>query len=220
MVALVVIAMAVSGACAGEEFGNEADFVIGELERTGTIAQPTEFEGQVLIYAEDVPDLLVEVRSVDTESDKKKVIRDYLKKQGRIDCILEDIEEAAEDEKFVKCSGHELVEKEDAEQFLADINLQGGDTAKRQFLGDYVSQWVVDQRLDSVMEGLSQIKNTKAIPLFGPILERMHDFPIMFEGTVLVPKKDVPDLLEQYTALKTKEDRQQLVRDYLSKAIP
>jgi hypothetical protein len=220
VVASVVIAMAMLGACTGEEFADEADFVMDELERTGTIAQPTEFEGQVLIYAEDVPTLLAEVRSKDTQSDQKVVIRDYLKKQDKINCILEGIEEAVEDEASVKCSSHELVEKNDAAQILEDIHSQGSELAARQFVGSYVSQWTVDQRLDSVMEGLSQIKNTEAIPLFGPILDKMHDFPILFEGTVLVPKKDIPGLLKQYSDLDTKEDRQELVIDYLSQAIP
>ena len=220
LVALIVIAMGVSGACAGEELGTEADFVIEELERTGTIAQPTVFDDQILVYSEDASNLLTEVNSLDNLSDKRDLIRDYLKKQARVDCILDDIEDAVADETAVKCSGHELVEKEDVAQLLDDIDAQGGDVVKRQFLGDYVAQWVVDQRLDSVMEALSQIKNTKAIPLFGPILHKMHDFPILFEGSVLVPKKDIPDLLKQYSALSIKEERQDLVRGYLSQAIP
>ena len=219
LLGLVLVASAAAGACVSDGLDKETTFVLQQLEQTEVLGVAIEFEGEVLVYPEDLSQLAAGVRAVDTLSGKEDLIADHLKKQERIDCILEDIEEAAEDEDKISCNARVLVEKDESSGLLAKINDLEGDRAKRAFLGTFVDLWLKEARSDRVVEALSQKNNVVRIPLFGRLINRVHSFPIRYEGEVVVPEKEVSELLDQYHALSTKEDRLKLVEGYLGERL-
>ena len=210
---LLVIALATAGACSLEEFKGETDFI---LEQAGTQAGAIEFEGEVLVYAEDVPGLFVEISSVDTLSERRDVVAAYLTRQERVDCILEDIEQAVEDEQKISCKGDVLVEEEDVPGLQDEISARGSEPAQRAFLGSHVYQWGETKRVDVLLDSLSQKENVKGIPLLGTVLDSIHRFPIMHEGEVLASREDVSRLLAQFSVLSTEKAKRDLVEDFLN----
>ena len=168
-----------------------------------------------MVYAPDAAGLDADMAAAGTESDKRSVAKDYLKLQSRITCILEKVEDAVEDNKEINCDGRAMVVKKNLSEVGDGIDSSEGDAAKRAYLTDYIDAWNEEQRVDRVVEGLSQMKRTKAIPLFGRLVSSIHNFPIAYEGEVLVPKKDLSDLLDEFSSLNTKDARRELVDGYL-----
>ncbi|MBI4282035.1 MAG: hypothetical protein HY672_00910 [Chloroflexi bacterium] len=223
LLGLLVVALWAAGGCASDETTKNANYVLGEMEKASTPAGPIELEGKTLVHAADLPDLVSKVNSVSQESDKIIVVRKYLIFQDRIDCILDGVEDAALNDKTIKCEGKVLVEKKGEQgllgvsEMLEAVNTRENELAKREYLTDYLDRWDELQQIKHVEESLAQMKRTNAIPVFGPMVRAIHRFPIMYEGEELVPKKDVSDLLDQFRALNTDEARRALVAQYLEK---
>lgn len=223
LVGLIVVALGLSAACVAEEYGEETDFILAELEKDSAPSGPLTFDDEVIVYAPDVPDLLADVRSANVEADKREVVSDYLTKQGRIDCILEDIVESSENDTDVACQGTILVKRETDDglpgltEVLEGINTREDEPTKRGYLSDYISTWTSNQRIERVGESLEQMKRTSDIPLFGALVTSIHNFPIMFEGEVLVPQEQIADLIDEYHSYDTDDARRRVVSDYLSR---
>ena len=224
LLGLLVIALGIAGGCVSDEIADNADLVLEELSNTsapaGAIKNP---DGETLVYAVDLPDLVVNIRSVQLDKDKKDVVKDYLTLQERIDCILDDVEESAENDTTIRCQGKVLVEEEGEDGLLgvSDIlevlNGIDGELAKRDYLDGYLDFWDEIQRINRVEDSLGQMKRTKSIPLFGTLVNAIHRFPILYEGDELVPRRDVPDLLIKYGALNTDDARRMMVMEYLER---
>ena len=102
-------------------------------------------------------------------------------------------------------------------EMLEEVSIREGELARRDYLAGYLRFWDEIQRIDRVEESLGQIKRTKAIPLFGALVNTIHRFPILYEGDELVPKKDVSGLLDKYSVLNTDEARRAMVMEYLER---
>ena len=223
LIALLVVATAMVGACVGAEFQEETDSI---LERLGQASAPTgsiELDGEVLVYAPDLPDLAIDVRAVADEEGKREVVEEYLTMQERIDCILEDIEQAADDDTDLNCQGKNLVKKQGkhgllgVSELLEEVTSRASEPATREYLAGYLRYWDEVQRIDRVEDSLSQMKRTRAIPLFGRVVNTIHRFPIMYEGDILVPKKDLSMLQDEFRSLSTEDARRDLVEEYLNR---
>ncbi len=72
----------------------------------------------------------------------------------------------------------------------------------------------VSINVDYVLTRLEQIERTKRIPLIGELLASFSNSPVRYLGTILVPKDEISDLMEQTENLG--EDAQkQVIEDYL-----
>ena len=222
MVGLLVIVLAMSGACVADAVAEETDYILGEFGKDSAPSGPLAYDGELIVYSSDVPDLLADVRSETLEVDKRDVVGDYLTQQDRIDCILEKLAEAAENDTDLGCQGTILVRKEGKHglpaltEVLESINTREDEPTKRGYLSDYIDTWSEYQRVERVGEGLEQIKRTSEIPVFGSLVSAMHNFPIMYEGNVLVPQEDISVLIDEYHSYDAEEARRQTVTDYLN----
>ena len=218
---LLPIALGAVGACATDEIAKGTDHII-ELDQAGTLAGQVDLEDVTLVYPEDTSELLASIRSAPTLSDKRNVISDYLKVQDRIDCILDKIETAATDDVAVSCDGKALVVTDDEHGLVGvhslweELQTLESQRAGREFLAAYLQQWNGIRRVDRVVDSLGQMKRTRGIPLFGRLVNTIHQFPIMFEGEELVPTGDTSSLLGDFRALSTEEAQRSLAEDYLS----
>ena len=223
LVGLLVIALALAGGCVTEEYAEETDYILVELSKESAPSGPLSFDDTVIVYPSDVPDLMADVRSAPLEADKREVVGDYLALQDRIDCILDDIEESAEDNTDLACQGTILVQDvgeyglPGVTELLDAINTREDEPTKRGYLSDYIGTWSENQRIERVGESLEQMKRTKGIPVFGALVSAIHNFPIMYEGEILVPEEDISDLIDEYHSHDTEEARRQTVSDYLNR---
>ena len=60
------------------------------------------------------------------------------------------------------------------------------------------------------------MKRTKDIPGFGTLVSAIHNFPIMYEGDILVPVEDISALIDEYHSHDAEEARRRTVSDYLN----
>ena len=221
--ALLVFALTAGTGCVTDDIAVNAELVLDEMQASSAPSGPIESEGMTLVYSDDLPDLVSSVRSVDPREDKLEMVRDYLTLQERIDCILEDVEKAAEDKTTIQCQGKVLIwEKGEhgllgVSQILEEVKARDGGPPQRAYLADYLIFWDEVQRVERVVESLGQMQRSNSIPLFGALLKSIHRFPILYEGDELVPYSDVPGLLEQYRARDTDEARRDMVIEYLER---
>jgi hypothetical protein len=220
---LLVLALGVSAGCVTDEVALNADIVLAEIGSASAPAGSIEFESKTLVYSADIADLVGTVRSRSLEIDKRDLVMNYLVLQKRIDCILDDVEEAAKDDATIQCEGKILVAKEGEHGLLGfdeiteEINSREGDPAKRDYLAGYLVTWNKIKRINRVEESLAQIKRSNALPVFGALIKSIHRFPILYEGNELVPRDDIPNLLDQYSDRDTEEAKRTLVIDYLER---
>jgi len=222
-VGLLVFAMGIAGGCVTNEVAINADLILEEMARSSAPAGSIESAGKTLVYSADLPNLVSKIRSVDLETYKKDLVMDYLILQERIDCILEEIEVASGDDTAIQCQGKILVDKEGEHGLLGisdtleAINSRDGAPAKRDYLTAYLGRWNEIQKINRVDESLAQIKRSNAIPVFGMLIKTIHQFPILYEGDELVPRRDIPNLLALYRARDTEEARRAMVTEYLDR---
>jgi len=222
-VGLLVFALGIAGGCVPNKVANNADIILEEMAGSSAPAGSIEVEGETLVYSADLPDLVSNIRSVNLEADKKDLVMDYLVLQDRIDCILEEVEEASDNDTTIQCQGKVLVAKEGEHgllgisDILEEINSRDGGPAKRDYLTAYLGLWDEIQQINRVDDSLAQINRSNAIPVFGTLIKAIHQFPILYEGDELVPRKDIPNLLDQYRARDTDEARRALVMEYLER---
>ena len=223
LLGMLVIALGLAGGCVSDEITDNADFVLVELSNTSAPTGAIKLEGETLVYATDLPDLASRVRSAQLDSNRTDLVKDYLMLQERIDCILDDAEEAADNDTSIRCQGKILVEEHGehgllgVSEMLDEIEAREGQLAQREYLATYLRRWEEVQRIDRVEESLGQLKRTSSIPLFGTFVNTIHRFPILFEGDELVPRRDIPDLLDRYRALDTDAARRTMVMEYLER---
>jgi hypothetical protein len=220
---MLVIALGIAGGCVADEIADNADFVMVELSNTSAPTGAIKLEGETLVYATDLPDLVSRVRSAQLDSNRTDLVKDYLTLQERVDCILDDAEEAADNDTSIRCQGKILVEENGehgllgVSEILDEIEAREGQLAQREYLATYLRRWEEVQRINRVEESLGQLKRTNSIPLFGTLVNTIHRFPILFEGDELVPRGDIPDLLDRYRALDTDAARRTMVTEYLER---
>ena len=221
--AILVLVLSAATGCVTDEIAVNAELVLAEMDGSSAPSGPIESEEKVLVYTDDLPDLVEDVRSVNEQETKLELIRDYLTLQERIDCILEDVESAAEDNTTIQCQGKVLIWEEGehgllgVDQILEEVEARDGGPPQRAYLADYLVFWDEVQRVERVVESLGQMQRSNSIPLFGALLKSIHRFPILYEGDELVPYSDVPGLLEQYRARDTDEARRDMVIEYLER---
>ena len=220
---LLVLALASTAGCVADEIATNAEVVLDEIDAASAPSGNIEVDGSVLVYSDDLPDLVSSVRSVDARESKIDLLMDYLTLQERIDCILNNVEQAAQDETTIQCQGKVLIWEEGehgllgVSQILDEVKARDGGPPQRAYLADYLSFWDEVQRVERVVESLGQIQRSNSIPLFGSLLKSIHRFPILYEGDELVPYSDVPGLLEQYRARDTEDARRDMVKEYLER---
>ena len=220
---LLVAALASGAGCVTDEIAVNAELVLAEMDASSAPSGPIEAEGEVLVYSDDLPDLVSSVRSVDLRESKLELVRDYLTLQERIDCILDNVGQAAQDDTTIQCQGKVLVWEEGengllgVSQILDEVTARDGGPPQRAYLADYLAFWDEVQRIERVVESLGQMQRSNSIPLFGALLKSIHRFPILYEGDELVPYSDVPGLLEQYRARDTDDARRAMVMEYLER---
>ena len=223
LAAFLVLVLASAAGCVANEIANNAELVLDEIDAASAPSGNIEIAGSVLVYSDDLPDLVSGVRSVDMREDKLDLVVDYLTHQERVDCILNNVEQAARDEMTVQCQGKVLVWDEGehgllgVSQILDEVTARDGGPPQRAYLADYLDFWDDVQRVERVVESLGQIQRSHSIPLFGSLLKSLHRFPILYEGDELVPYSDVPGLLEQFRARDTDEARRDMVSEYLER---
>ena len=221
--ALLLLLLASAAGCVTDEIATNAEVVLDEIDAASAPSGNIEIDGSVLVYSDDLPDLVSGVRSVDVREGKIDLVMDYLTLQERIDCILDNVEQAAEDEATIQCQGKVLIWVEGehgllgVSQILDEVKARDGGPPQRAYLSDYLSFWDEVQRVERVVESLGQIQRSNSIPLFGSLLKSIHRFPILYEGDELVPYSDVPGLLEQYRARDTEDARRDMVKEYLER---
>ena len=210
---LLLIALVAGAACASEQWREESTFVLTQLEQGDT--KPIEFEGKVLVPAEDVPNLSEAIGSADTAKERRHLVADYLTRQKQIDCIVKKLKAADVGDAEIKCEDEVFIDKKDVPPIAEEVRSLGSESAQREFVVSHIDGWREIKQIDGAVERLKQIKNTKDIPLIGNLLDSITRFPIMYRGDDLIPKKDIPALLDQYRAASTDEARRDLVRTYL-----
>ena len=195
-------------ACGGE---GEAGLVLDRLDNGGDTSGPVRFDGEILVYEDDVQELRAGIESADTLTEKRDLVEDYLTRRDRIKCILEDIDAASDDGREIRCGVWVLVEEDDVPRLLEEVGGVESGLAQRDFLAGYLQEWRQKKRVDAVMNTLSQ----KRIPLFGKLTDLIHRFPVVSDGEVLVPWRDRSDLRSQFLALSTEAAKKELVEKYL-----
>ncbi len=223
LAALAALATVSVAGCVADEIATNAEIVLDEIDAASAPSGPIEYEGSVLVYTDDLPDLLSSIRAAEPRERKKDLVMDYLTLQERIDCILDNVEKAAAESTTIQCQGKVLIwEKGEhgllgVSQILDEVEARDGGPPQRAYLSDYLHFWDDVQRVERVVESLGQMQRSNSIPLFGALLKSIHRFPILYEGDELVPYSDVPGLLEQYRARDTDEARRDLVVEYLER---
>ncbi|MBI4282327.1 MAG: hypothetical protein HY672_02415 [Chloroflexi bacterium] len=207
---LVIILGAREGRIA-DAMAEDVAFVLGEMNTASVSAGPIELGGKTLVRAADLPDLAFRTNSVSQESDKIAVVKEYLVLRERIDCILSRVEEAAKNGTDVQCQGKVLVDRVGGHgllgvsEMLETLNGKDDEMAKRVYLSDYLGFWDQVQKVNYVVASMAQMSRTNAIPILGPLISAMHRSPIVYEGKVLIPGKDVSRWLNQFRAFDTDE---------------
>ena len=220
---LLLVALAAAPGCVPDQIAEDAELVLAEIESSTAPTGSIEFDGRVLVYSDDLPDLVSSVRSTEPREEKLDHLMGYLSLQERIDCIIDDVEEAIEESTTIQCQGKVLVWKEgergllSVSQMLEEIRSRDGGPSQRDYLAGYLDFWDEVQRVNRVLESLGQTQRSNSIPLFGALLKSIHRFPILYEGDELVPYSDVPGLLEQYRVRDTDDARRSLVIEYLQR---
>lgn len=220
---LLAASLLFGAGCVADKTSDDADFILEELSNTHSQTGSIQLEGETLVFTADLPSLVASINSVQIGSDKKDIVREYLIIQNRIDCILDKVHEAIENNITIGCDGKILVEKQakhglaGTAEILKGITDREHETAKRDYLNTYLLMWDVVQRINRVEESLAQMTRTNSIPLFSTLVNSIHRFPILYEGDELVNKEDIPDLLDRFGSLDSDEAKRAMVTEYLSR---
>jgi len=218
---LLGVSLLFSAGCVPDTISDNADLILEQLTNTHSQTGSIQVEGETLVFAADLPSLVESINSVQLGSEKKDLVRDYLIMQSRIDCILDKIDEASENNTTIGCDGKTLVDKEtkhglaSTSEILTEIGHIEHETAKRDYLNAYLLVWSKVQRLNRVEESLGQMTRTNSIPLFSNLVNSIHRFPILYEGEALVTKEELQSLLDKYGALDSDEAKRAMVAEYL-----
>ena len=218
---LAAAVCALLAGCVGEEYEKETGAIIARLDETPDSQEQIEFNGELIVHSTDVLWLSKEVQGATSYVDRRDIIVLYLQSNKNIKCILDEIQHAATEETNLNCGGKALVEKSGKHGMLGvtglldGLNTRESTPAKREFLMEYLDSWGRVQRISRVVASLGQITRTRALPVLGTISRKIHNFPILYEGDVLVPTEDVPLLIDQVSVVDTEDAKRNLVANYL-----
>jgi len=222
-VVLLVIVLGITGGCVGDKYAEDTSFVLAEISTSPGNTGSITLEGRTVVHSANLPDLTNEVRSMNTEPEKNALVLEYLILQERIDCIIDGVVEAAENDVTVRCQGKVLVDEVGengllgVSEMLETVNSMDSGVAKREYLTRYMNTWHDVKRVNRVNESLAQMERTNAIPIFGSLVRAIHNFPILYEGDELVPKEEITGLLSQFSARDTDKAKRIFVKEYLER---
>ena len=223
-VVLLVIVLGITGGCVSDQYAEDTSFVLAEISTSpGNTGSIITLDGRTVVHPANLPDLASEVRSMNTELEKNALVLKHLILQERIDCIIDGVVEAAENDVTVRCQGKVLVDEVGkngllgVSEMLETVNSMDSGVAKREYLTRYMNTWHNVKRVSRVNESLAQMERTNAIPIFGSLVRAIHNFPILYEGDELVPKEEIPGLLSQFSARDTDEAKRAFVKEYMER---
>ena len=218
---LAAVVCATVAGCVAEEYEKETGIIITKLIEAPDSSEQIKFDDELVVHSTDVIQLSEEVRRATSESERRGIVADYLKSNENIKCILDEIQQALIEEKDLNCGGKRFVATSAENGLLGVADMADHLTTtesvvtKREFLIEYLDNWGKVQRVSRVVDSLNQIARTHALPILGNISRRIHNFPILYEGEVLVPTEDIASLLDQFEMTDSKDTKRNLVTSYL-----
>ena len=219
LLVLVTVLLAIVGC--SDPLSNQSDYILDNVGKLEDTSGSIEYGEKILVDETAIAGLFADLAPLETRSEKKNLIENYIMLNERLNCILDKISESKKDNTVVQCQGDTLVEIEGqnglsgVEAIFEMLTNEKDKSAKRILLSAYLEDWTEVQMIDRVEKSLNQIKRTKEIPLLGLLLNNIHDFPIMYEGIVLVPKGDINGLMGEFIGQKTNADQRLIITKYL-----
>ena len=216
-----VIILLVSG-CVTDPIIEQTDHVLSHIDSAVTSTNDIEYQNSVLINAHEVNYLADDLNKAENRAQKESIVENYITINQRISCIEDNIENSTSDNTSVDCKGDKLVYEVDQDGLPGVKSLYdrvtGTDSEhnKRQMLRTYLEEWEYVQRIVRVEKSLHQNKRTHEIILLGGLLKKIHKFPIMYEGEILVPTADMENLMQDFVTSANEEDQRNLVIEYLN----
>jgi len=215
-----LLLISAGAACTEDKEATQSDLILAQigtadkdiLDQTGE---------EIVVYAVDIESLGQSLSLATNQEDKIDAATKYIRNRNRIDCILDGIQDAITENTDISCSGVVTVESSarDGLESVSMLSEAIEDTSKnnseaRYILSGYLEIWSTVKKVDRVKESLEQMERSRAIPLFGSLVESIHKFPILFEGNEMVPASDIDELLVQFK--NTPEDQKRnMVQSYL-----
>ncbi|MQF99133.1 MAG: hypothetical protein FI729_06425 [SAR202 cluster bacterium] len=222
IVSLSVLIILTSSGCVTDPIIQQTDHVLSNIDSAVTSTNDIEYQNSVLVNAHELNDLADDLDKAETRTEQQSLVKNYITINQRISCIEDNIENSLSDKTSVECQGDKLVSSVDQDG-LPGVNtlhdsISGADSEhnKRQILRTYLQDWEYVQRIVRVEKSLHQNKRTHEIILLGGLLKRIHQFPIMYEGEILVPTADMEDLMQDFVTSANKEEQRNLVIEYLN----
>ena len=217
----VLTILSVSG-CVTDPIIQQTDHVLSNIDSAVTSTNDIEYQNSVLINAHEVNYLADDLNNAENRTEQESLVKNYITINQRISCIEDNIKNSSTDKTSVECQGDKLVSSVD-QNGLPGVNalydrVSGADSAhnKRQILRTYLKDWEYVQRIVRVEKSLDQNKRTHEIILLGGLLKKIHKFPIMYEGEILVPTADMENLMQDFVTSANKKDQRNLVIRYLN----
>ena len=217
----VLIILSVSG-CVTDPIIQQTDHVLSNIDSAATSTNDIEYQNSVLINAHEVDYLADDLNKAENRAEQESLVKNYITINQRISCIEDNLQNSSSNKTSVECKGDKLVSSVDQDG-LPGVNtlynrVSGIDDKhnKRQILRTYLEDWEYVQRIVRVEKSLHQNKRTHEIILLGGLLKKIHKFPIMYEGEILVPTADVENLMQDFVNSANKKDQRNLVIEYLN----
>lgn len=224
LIGLLIVPLVFATSCVNDPDSTAIKYILG-LAQSGELSGEVTFDNRILVYQEDADTLLGNIKAASDSSHKNKIVRNYIKATGEIACILDKIEVSVKEKVPINCNGEILVSVDNENRIPGVIGLDkavqplASVVSKRELLRSYVAQIEEADRINRVLESLGQIDRTHRIPLFGNVVEALHEFPILIDGQELVPADHIPVLLGEYRATGDRSALRDMVKNYLHQSV-
>jgi hypothetical protein len=190
--------------CVTDQDGIDADQILASIGNAeGDILATV--EGNIIVYSSDLGTLKADLEGKSDSDTELDVVLKYIKSRDRVDCIIEKIDEANTENMSISCSGMVVVETK-------DMHKTSGDT--RHLLMEYLYRWSNAKKITRVQDSLEQMERSRNIPLFGSVVEKIHKFPILYEGKELIAADETDALLMRIKSMPD-DERRLLVENHL-----
>jgi hypothetical protein len=206
--------------CVTDQDGIDADQILASIGNAeGDILATV--EGNIIVYSSDLGTLKADLEGKSDSDTELDVVLKYIKSRDRVDCIIEKIDEANTENMSISCSGMVVVETKDMHgiegmsKLLSSMPNQdktSGDT--RHLLMEYLYRWSNAKKITRVQDSLEQMERSRNIPLFGSVVEKIHKFPILYEGKELIAADETDALLMRIKSMPD-DERRLLVENHL-----
>ena len=206
--------------CVTDQDGIDADQILASIGNAeGDILATV--EGNIIVYSSDLGTLKADLEGKSDSDTELDVVLKYIKSRDRVDCIIEKIDEATTENMSISCSGMVVVETKDMHgiegmsKLLSSMPNQdktSGDT--RHLLMEYLYRWSNAKKITRVQDSLEQMERSRNIPLFGSVVEKIHKFPILYEGKELIAADETDALLMRIKSMPD-DERRLLVENHL-----